>query len=327
MTRWHPQRYKRQGIEKSIPDEVLANALAVAAVTHAANPNIPPIFSLRHLAHLTDVNYGVLRAIASRTNLNPYRLFRIRKRASTADDRRYRIIAVPSPGLLKVQQWITQAILIEAKPHPASVAFSRGDTLIAAAEPHCRCRWLIKLDVQNFFESISEIAVYGIFKSLGYQPLVSFELARLCTRLRSTIGGGHRRWWVRWEQWPIIQAYQVYRGDHGIKMGHLPQGAPTSPMLANLAMEEFDAEVTKIADRHGMIYTRYADDLSISTTNVKFSREKASKVIGEIYAVMSEYGLSPNATKTRVASPGTRKVVLGLLVDGPKPKLIRESRL
>jgi RNA-directed DNA polymerase len=323
MSRWRPQLYKKHGQDALIPDAVLKNALAVADATLAVNAAVPPIFTLRHLAHLADVDYGLLRAIVSRANLNPYRIFRIRKRPSEPGEKRFRVIAVPDPSLLKVQRWITQEVLSKAKPHSASTAFSKGDTLLAAAEPHCGCRWLIKLDVRNFFESIGEIPVYHVFRSIGYQPLIAFELARLCTRLRSSIRLPRRRWWVRWWRWTTILSYQVWRPDNGSRMGHLPQGAPTSPMLANLAMRGFDRRVSEIAERHGLIYTRYADDLSLSTIDRTYSRDRCRVAIGEVYAAMGEFGLSPNATKARIVTPGSRKVVLGLLVDGPKPKLLR----
>jgi RNA-directed DNA polymerase len=97
-------------------------------------------------------------------------------------------------------------------------------------------------------------------------------------------------------------------------------------MLANLAVRALDEAVTAIADRRGLIYTRYADDLTLSTRDPAFTRKLASKAIGEIYAVMGRVGLSPNVTKTRVAPPGARKVVLGLLVDGQTPRLTRDFK-
>ena len=78
----------------------------------------------------------------------------------------------------------------------------------------------------------------------------------------------------------------------------------------------FDAAVARIAEEEGFQYTRYTDDLTLSTTALGFTRGRASRVIGRIYTVMAGVGLSPNVTKTYVASPGARKVVLGLLVDG-----------
>lgn len=327
MTRWRPQLFAREAAKRSVPANVVANALAVAKITAKTNTKLPPVFTLRHLAHLADVDYGLLRVIVSRHNPNPYRLFQIRKRPSEMGEKRYRIIAVPDPHLLKTQRWITQKILSKADPHSASTAFSKGDTLLATAEPHCLSRWLIKLDVRNFFESISEIAAYRVFLSLGYQPLISFEMARLCTRLRlSTWSRSPQRWWSRWWRWSTILAYQVWRADNGPRIGHLPQGAPTSPMLANLAMREFDKLVTTISERHGLTYTRYADDLTLSTQNTQFTRQKCRKAIGEVYAAMGQFGLSPNATKTRIVTPGARKIVLGLLVDGQKPKLPKDFK-
>jgi hypothetical protein len=98
-------------------------------------------------------------------------------------------------------------------------------------------------------------------------------------------------------------------------------------MLANFAVRNFDAAVTAIARREGLIYTRYADDLTLSTRNDDFTRARASRVIGQIYATMGRSGLSPNTTKTHVSPPGARKVVLGLLVDGTAPRLTREFKL
>lgn len=321
MPAWRPQLYRTNGRKIGADPEVVANAIATAEVTLSVNPEFPPVFTLKHLAYLARVDYGLLRTIVRRANEDPYRIFRIRKRPSHLGERRFRVIAVPDPGLLQVQRWITQRILSKARPHPASVAYSKGDTLVAAAAPHCCCRWLIKLDVRSFFESINEIAAYRVFRSFGYQALVSFEMARLCTRL----GGPTRlRMTERWSSqiWkrPTISAYAVGR------MGHVPQGAPTSPMLANLAVREFDKLVSQVAEQNGLTYTRYADDLTLSTLDDRFTRERCRQVIGETYAAMGRFGLSPNVTKTRVTPPGSRKIVLGLLVDGAEPRLPRDFK-
>jgi len=177
---------------------------------------------------------------------------------------------------------------------------------------------MFKLDIVNFFESVSEIAVYRVFRGLGYQPLVSFEMARICTRLGTdTMSRRRRRWNCVSGRCNVICAYAFDR------MGHLPQGAPTSPMLANLAVRDFDMKVSQIADRFGLVYTRYADDLTLSTDDSTFDRARIATVVGEIYSAMVSTGLSPNTSKTHVLPPGARKVVLGLLVDRDKPYLPR----
>jgi RNA-directed DNA polymerase len=329
MAGWRPQLFEREGRARGVDKTIVANAIAAASQLKIAS--LPPVFTLAHLAQQAGVDYGVLRCVAQRSPNEGYRIFRIRKRPAHTGERRYRQIAVPAPQLMKAQRWITQAILSKAAAHSASVAFSKGDKLVDAAAAHCRCKWLVKMDVRNFFESINEIAAYRVFRSLGYQPLVSLEMARISTRLA---GRSHRRATDRWRvnawrhmehRWSEIEAYQAYRDDPGPLLGHLPQGAPTSPMLANLAMREFDAKVAEIANQHGMIYTRYADDLSFSTDQA-ITKADCSRVIGKVYKLMGAIGLSPNVTKTRVSPPGSRKIVLGLLVDGAKPRLSREFR-
>lgn len=329
MTSWRPQLYEQQGRARGTDEVVLANAVATASQLKV--PSLPPVFTLAHLARQAGVDYGALRRVVERSPNEGYRVFRIRKRAAHVGEQRYRHIAVPSPQLMRAQRWITQAILSKVAPHSASVAFSKGDKIVEAASPHCGCKWLVKMDVRNFFESVTEIAAYRVFRSLGYQPLMSLEMARICTRLA---GWSARRATDRWRvdswramehRWPKILAYQVYRDDAGPLLGHLPQGAPTSPMLANLAMREFDAKASAIAKQNGMVYTRYADDLSFST-NQPITKADCSRVIGRVYGLMGRIGLSPNVTKTRVSPPGARKVVLGLLVDGATPKLSREFR-
>ena len=321
MNGWRPQHYAREAQTAGVSTEVVSHALAAAEVIHSVNAEIAPVFTLRHLAHEADADYGLLRAIARRSINDPYRIFRIGKRASYPGEKRFRVIAVPDPHLLRAQRWITHNILAAVRPHSASVAFSLRNSIRAAAELHCSARWLIKLDVRNFFEFISEINVYRVFRHLGYQPLVAFEMTCLCTRLGAlTAFRKSHRWRSDSGRRPVITAYQVSR------MGHLPQGAPNSPMLANLAVREFDVEVTHIATRHDLTFTRYADDLIFSTRSRDFSRRQCSTVIDAVYGAMWGAGLSPNFTKTIVSPPGARKIVLGLNIDSETPRLPREFK-
>lgn len=317
MDKWHPQLYKKHGKELGIEDNILNNAVKSGLKVIAIDPHLPPIFTLKHFSQLANIEYGFLRNVVSRDISDPYKIFRLKKNSG----RGFRIISIPDPELMLVQKWINKNILEFGRPNVASYAFMKGVSVKDAAELHCGCRWLIKLDVRQFFESISEIAVYKVFQSFGYQPLISLELTRLCTRLGSnTKARRTKRWQVDTSKYQIISKYKCHR------IGHLPQGAPTSPMLSNLVMQNFDKDILKIADDSNLVYTRYADDLAFSTKSNKFSREDACRFIRKVYEVMKVNGLSPNVTKTKIASPGSRKVILGLLVDGEKPKLTREFR-
>jgi hypothetical protein len=97
-------------------------------------------------------------------------------------------------------------------------------------------------------------------------------------------------------------------------------------MLSNLAMVEFDEEVARVAHDAGLIYTRYSDDLAFSSSFPDFTRARAVQLIERVFTIMLGYGLRPNATKTVMAPPGSRKVVLGLLVDRERPRLSRQFR-
>jgi RNA-directed DNA polymerase len=317
MSRWSPQQFRSDAPE-TIPTDVIGNAIETA---EQIDPHVTPIFTLRHLAHAADVDYGLLRAIASRAHQEPYRTFRIRKRQRPQETAtRFRVIAVPSPGLMKAQRWIAQRILAHAKPHSASVAFSKGDRLVAAVKPHCLAQWIIKLDVRNFFESISEIAAYQVFLGLGYQPLISLEMARICTRLGVATSYRLKPRWLAQSKDRTIRQYSAGR------LGHLPQGAPTSPMLANLAVIAMDRRISEIAAESKLIYTRYADDITLSTKDRSFGRDRCREVIAKIYEAMPDFGLSPNIAKTNILSPGARKIVLGLLADQSEPRLPRDFR-
>lgn len=317
MNRWRPQRFLQDGLAAGVDPSVLANANAVAAALHRVSPRLPVVLSLGHLAHLADVNYTFLRQVVSRDpGADTYRFFQLKKKNVGHASDRFRTICVPSPALLKVQRWIHTNILREVVPHGASYAYEPGVNSLEMAQLHCGAKWLIKLDITSFFESVLEPEVYKVFRGLGYQPLVAFEMTRVCTRLRTSKNPSSQRR----DRHPRIRQYT------NAFMGHLPQGAPTSPMLANLACRSLDEALEALATKTGLIYTRYADDLTFSTRSETFSNAQARAFVRSVYAVLLRQGFFPNYAKSRIHPPGARKVVLGLLVDGAEPKLTREFR-
>lgn len=306
-------------LEAGRSEAVIAAAESIARDIKRRNENVPVVLTLHHLAHLADVPVEPLQKIIYR-QVDPYRVYRIKKRGTpngaSAPPRKYRTICVPNPQLMRLQRWIAQNILNEVTPHAASFAFTPKRDLVGAAWRHTEAKWLLKMDVRHFFESISERQTYWVFRALGYTALLSFQLARLCTRLTQH-GAADLR-------------HPAGRGRAGLPywqhpLGHLPQGAPTSPMLANLVMRPFDHRVEALAHTAGWGYSRYADDLAFSRRDSS-SRGAAMHLAKTVEHELAQFGLVSHRAKTSVVPPGARKVLLGVLIDSARPALTRDFR-
>lgn len=142
-----------------------------------------------------------------------------------------RILSVPvEPPVLHVQRRVLDLLepLNEAL-HPSCTAYIPGRSARNAAAPHCGATWIQKLDVANFFESITTELVIATMQSLGASEEVAGVIGALTTL-----------------------------------EGRLPTGPCTSPILSNLVLGGFDVQVAEDASRKLIRYTRYADDLIFS---------------------------------------------------------------
>ena len=315
---WDSQHFLEGARLAGRSSQFITASNAAALAIKRINADLPVILTLSHLAHLVDVSPHTLTNIIRRYD-DPYRVFRIKKRAagkSAAAPRRYRTICVPAPDLMMLQRWIAQNILNVVEPHPCSFAFAPGRDLVGAAQKHIGCRWLVKMDVRHFFESITETQVFRVFRGLGYGALIAFELTRLCTRVRTK---DHPRPNDERKIYELNRPYRRYT------QGHLPQGAPTSPMLANLAVMELDKTLLTLAKFLGWTYTRYADDIAFSTTDVT-TRGRAIEIARLAERDLIRFGLVANRQKTSITPPGGRKILLGVLVDREAPKLTKAFR-
>lgn len=255
-----------------------------------------PIFTLNHLAYEAGVSYGFIRSVVAR-RINPYRHYEMRKRRGG-----YRVISSPVPDLARVQRFILRKILSVQRDNPASYAYREGKSIKDCASRHIGSRWMIKMDIEDFFGSVNSKQVYFLFRDLGYSSLVSFELSRLVTWGCSPTA-------MNWQPYD----YKISDYRHSI-VGSLPQGAPTSGKIANLIARDLDKSLHGLAKTYGAIYTRYSDDIIFSFRR-DITRPEARVIVKKSYDLMRANGFSPNLKKTAVIPPGARKIAVGLVVS------------
>lgn len=199
-----------------------------------------------------------------------YRLIRIKKKNGG-----YRTLYAPSPALRACQQRIRQDILDKLPVSKYAAAYIKGRTLIGNASPHVGKRFLLKLDLTDFFGSICFEQVYSAaFHTAYFSKQTGVLLAALCC----------------WE-------------------GVLPQGAPTSPALSNLVMRRFDDTIGEWCARRSISYTRYCDDMAFSSDRPLFSAYLKAK------SLLNDMGFELNESKTHFVSNAGRQSVTGLTVN------------
>ena len=267
--------------------------------------DLPIILSLGHISYMFDISYQVLLNIIHR-KIDPYKIFSIKKYNG---DKRY--ICVPNHDLSLIQRWIHDNILCSSYSLNMISIYATGfipnSSHIYNASKHLNAEWILKIDISNFFESISERQVYYVFRNLGYPKLISFFLTRLCTRV---IFSNKPMNYFNKQRWKSPNKWKIFNKNI---LGHLPQGAPSSPVLSNLVCSSLDKSIGDIANRDGLIYTRYADDLTFSGDY--FNKSYISNLLYRISHILGHHGFQVNNHKVKFAKSGTRKIVTGIAIQ------------
>lgn len=204
-----------------------------------------------------------------------YKTFFIKKK-----DGSEREINAPSLSLKIVQRWILENILYKIKTSQYSYGFSKemrkGCPLVYCAEKHKNNLYILKLDLKNFYPSIKREKVYYAFSDIGYNTDVSNMLTNIC-----------------------------------VVNDRLPQGAVTSPYLANLICRKLDLRIAGYCNKRDIEYTRYADDLTFSCDD----RDLLKRIYGMIKKIVEDEGFYLNQKKTVFMTPKNHKEVLGITVN------------
>ena len=206
----------------------------------------------------------------SRGSDSSYITYSIRKKNG-----KLREISQPTRKLKAIQSWILKNILERLEVSSASKGFKKGDSIMSNALPHLSANVVFSLDLEDFFPSIRGNKVYAVFRTLGYNKHVSALLTSFCTFNNK-----------------------------------LPQGGPCSPYLANLICLQLDNRIQGYVGKRGIVYTRYADDLTFSASGA----QKLLKTVKTLEKIIESEGFKLNTDKTRIKGPCQRRVVTGLVV-------------
>ena len=216
-----------------------------------------------------------------------------------------RLIEAPKTKLKELQRVIFAEILEKIPSHPAAHGFLKGHSIMTFVAPHVGQRVVLRMDLNNFFPSITVPRVQALFRTAGYPDAVSDLLGGICTHATP------RRLWTRLGQGlapsAVAEAGALYARRH------LPQGAPTSPALANLCAYRVDCRLRGLAETAGAAYTRYADDLAFSG-GTDFERG-VDRFAVCVAAILLEEGFSVHHRKTRVMRQGVRQHLAGLVTN------------
>lgn len=238
-------------------------------------PQLPNLHALTDLflpAHSPWEHQQMVRRLyqlSNHTHLNYYPVL-IPKRSGG-----FRRLDVPMERIKFYQDKILEEILSRMPVHPCAKAYVKGSTLRDAALPHVGKPLVVKLDIHDFYGSVTFGMVYRrVFGEDRYPKKVGMILANLCCC-----------------------------------RGVLPQGAPTSPAISNLVMVPLDEAIFAWCQPRGIAYTRYSDDLTFS------GDFDPGELIREVRGILSRDGFRLNREKTQIIRQGQRQIVTGVVVN------------
>lgn len=212
-------------------------------------------------------------------------MFKLRKKNGNE-----RTIYSPSSNLAILQKKLAYVLSLNYTHHDRSHGFVKDRSIVTNASEHLNKRFVLNLDLENFFESISFRRVRNMFISYyKFNDKVATSLANICSHPE----------------------------------GFLPQGAATSPIVSNILAKTLDKELKRIAiSAKWSHYTRYADDITFSTNKEQFPKEiaflneKGNVILNEnIVKLIEKHGFKINDQKTRLQSHKQSQSVTGIIVN------------
>jgi RNA-directed DNA polymerase len=269
------------------------------------------------LARLLDLDSGELDWFTDNRHLERLVSEPLRHYRWTALPKRdgVRLVAAPKPRLKEIQRRLLHHVLNGIPLHPAAHGGVPGRSVGTALAPHAGAALVIRADLESFFAAIPVRRVYGLLRTAGYPEPVAYAIAGLCTTI------------VPRQVWQAIEIpadlERHYRLGKLLSTPHLPQGAPTSPALANLIAFTLDRRLAGLARAFDARYTRYVDDLTFSGGG--HLRVGRSAFIEQLGLIANAEGFRLVDAKTVLLGSSGRQQLLGAVIND-RPTLSRLER-
>jgi hypothetical protein len=265
-------------------DRLKANDLAdykdAESLAKAMGIDVP---TLRWFAYHREVDAGT-----------HYRRWQIPKRTGG-----FRTITAPKRALKAAQRWVLRNVAEKLPVHASAHGFLSARSILSNAKVHAGADVIVKVDVKDFFPTVTWRRVKGLFRKAGLTEATSTLLAMVCTESPRDV--------VEFRGRTLF----VANGPRA-----LPQGAPTSPAITNAICLRLDRRLSGLARVLGFAYTRYADDLTFSWRKSD-DRAKApvGALLGGLKKILRAEGFNLHPDKTMVMRDGDRQKVTGLVVN------------
>jgi len=287
----------------------IAEPMRMRPAKAALEWHVPPITTTGDLADWLGLTvseldwFADLKGLGSKRSAKRLRHYHYRILAKESGN--IRLIEAPKTRLKELQQKILRGILEKIPVHEAAHGFRIGRSIQTFVAPHTGRHVVVRMDLRDFFPSLSAARMQTFFRTAGYPEEVADLLGGICTNAapleiwRDTGLGADRR--------SLREAHDLYSRPH------LPQGAPTSPALANLCFYRADCRLAGLAKAAGAVYTRYADDLAFSGGQ-EFERG-AERFSIHAAAIVMEEGFQVRHRKTRIMRQSVRQQLAGLIAN------------
>lgn len=276
----YKKEFTKKAQNRNYPEHIVSNCLKYAAPL--IKKEVPVIYNTTHFSLLVGYSKSYIKRALFHTKFF-YRTFQIPKKNG-----KKRQISEPLPSLKEIQDYILKNILYKIPVSRYAKCFVPKRSLLQHLKYHKNKRYVLTIDIKDFFPSIKFDSIEKIFSSIGYIDIISNLLAKLCTLDKK-----------------------------------IPQGASTSPYLTNIYLKEFDEILGDLMYKQGINYSRYADDMAFSGEYIN-----KDKVIAKVNELLNPLDLHLNPDKTKLMRYDQHQIITGITVNEKKlsvPKSVRRK--